>query len=385
MPELKPSWTRVRFGDLAEHITDRVDKPSEAGVERYVGLEHLDSDSLRIRRWGTPDEVESTKLRFKPGDIIFGKRRAYQRKLGVADFEGICSAHAMVLRAKPKRILPDFLPFFMQSDVFMERAQTISVGSLSPTINWRTLADEEFALPPLDEQRRIAHSLAVCLEVEHAHREMNGCITRLIASHIETSLSEFFQGQMGLLGDFAHISYGLTIHQGRRSQEQTLPYLRVANVHRDTIILDDVKMTGTLPGDEKFILSEGDILVVEGHADTSEVGRAAIWRATSGSWLHQNHLIRVRCGSSLLPEFACLILNSSRGRQYFRHHAKSTSGLSTLNSTVVREFSIPVVDLSEQRRVVNTVLVVRKADQVIHERCVQHNQVRAHILRSLES
>lgn len=161
MTELKPGWQRVKFCQMAECINDRVVNPAEAGVDRYVGLEHLDPESLKIRRWGSPDDVESTKLRFRPGDIIFGKRRAYQRKLAVADFEGICSAHAMVLRAKPAVALPEFLPFLMQSDFFMERAVEISVGSLSPTINWKTLAHQEFALPPLEEQKEIAH--AFCL------------------------------------------------------------------------------------------------------------------------------------------------------------------------------------------------------------------------------
>ncbi|MBN0927048.1 restriction endonuclease subunit S, partial [Pseudomonas aeruginosa] len=84
----------------------------------------------------------------------------YQRKLGVAEFDGICSAHAMVLRAKPDVVLPAFLPFFMQSDLFMSRAVEISVGSLSPTINWKTMAVQEFVLPPLEEQQRAVHFLS---------------------------------------------------------------------------------------------------------------------------------------------------------------------------------------------------------------------------------
>lgn len=159
-PISKAGWTRVRFDQIATQINERVDNPAEAGVEYYVGLEHLDPDSLRIRRWGEPTDVESTKLRFQPGDIIFGKRRVYQRKVAVADFEGICSAHAMVLRAKPGAVLPEFLPFFMQSNLFMERALSISVGSLSPTINWTALAAEEFLLPPIQEQARLVDLFA---------------------------------------------------------------------------------------------------------------------------------------------------------------------------------------------------------------------------------
>ena len=157
---MKRGWRKFRFDEVATNVNERVDNPSEAGVEYYVGLEHLDSDSLSILRWGEPTDVQATKLRFRKGDIIFGRRRVYQRKLGVAHFDGICSAHAMVLRAKPDVVLPEFLPFFMQSDLFMDRAKEISVGSLSPTINWPALAREEFLIPARDEQARIAALLS---------------------------------------------------------------------------------------------------------------------------------------------------------------------------------------------------------------------------------
>lgn len=171
-PISKSTWPRLRFDQIATQINDRVDNPAEAGVERYVGLEHLDPDSLRIRRWGEPTDVESTKLRFQPGDIIFGKRRVYQRKVAVADFEGICSAHAMVLRAKTSAVLPEFLPFFMQSDMFMERALSISVGSLSPTINWKALAAEEFMLPPIQEQARLVEALSAADRLAKAQHDL---------------------------------------------------------------------------------------------------------------------------------------------------------------------------------------------------------------------
>ncbi|OLP57647.1 hypothetical protein BJF92_04915 [Rhizobium rhizosphaerae] len=181
-PISKAGWTRVRFDQIATQINDRVDNPAEAGVDRYVGLEHLDPDSLRIRRWGEPTDVESTKLRFQPGDIIFGKRRVYQRKVAVADFEGICSAHAMVLRAKSGAVLPEFLPFFMQSDLFMERALSISVGSLSPTINWKALAAEEFLLPPIQEQARLVEVMSAGRSATEAMANLLSRLRELRAS-----------------------------------------------------------------------------------------------------------------------------------------------------------------------------------------------------------
>ena len=172
---LKPGWKVWRFDQMATNVNARIDNPSESGMTYYVGLEHLDTDSLKIRRWGTPSDVEATKLMFKTGDIIFGRRRAYQRKLGVAEFDGICSAHAMVLRAKPDVVIPEFLPFFMQSDIFMNRAVEISVGSLSPTINWKTMALQEFALPPIEEQLRIVGLLR---EVERNSDDLISLVER---------------------------------------------------------------------------------------------------------------------------------------------------------------------------------------------------------------
>src|SRR3989344_4858481 len=162
-------WEMVKFGDIAKNISERVD-PNDANAEIYVGLEHLDSDSIHIRRWGAPADVKGTKLRVYKGDIIFGKRRAYQRKAAVAEFDGICSAHAMVIRANLENIDPDFLPFFMHSDVFMNRAVEISEGSLSPTIKWKILERQKFRLPPRPVQEKISEFLKALDQSEEKYR-----------------------------------------------------------------------------------------------------------------------------------------------------------------------------------------------------------------------
>ena len=213
---LSNGWRKVRFDEMATMVNDRVDDPSKANVDRYVGLEHLDSDSLTIRRWGSPREVEATKLRFRVGDIIFGRRRVYQRKIGVAHFDGICSAHAMVIRAKPEVVLPEFLPFFMQSDLFMERAKEISVGSLSPTINWTTLATEQFVLPPIDEQQRIVR---LFLECYYLVRTLNRLLERQ-STVLRASLKALFSPETNAwktapLGTVLEVTSGGTPSRGR--------------------------------------------------------------------------------------------------------------------------------------------------------------------------
>lgn len=154
----KSDWKTYRFDEIAQNISERVD-PNNTDLEVYIGLEHIDSESLHIKRHGTPDDVNGTKLKFYKNDIIFGRRRAYQRKAGIATCDGFCSAHALVLRANPDVIDPALFPFFMHSDLFMNQAVDISVGSLSPTINWGTLKHQEFKIPPIEIQQCIAELL----------------------------------------------------------------------------------------------------------------------------------------------------------------------------------------------------------------------------------
>jgi type I restriction enzyme S subunit len=166
----KDKWEKVKFEKLVFNVSERVE-PGDTSLDKYIGLEHLDSGKIKVERYGSPNEVIGTKLKIYKGDIIFGKRRAYQRKAAIADFDAICSAHSMVLRANEKNVVKDYLLAFIHSDLFMNRAVEISEGSLSPTIKWKTLANQTFPLPPLSEQKQIA---ALFQSIETAMEQVDG-------------------------------------------------------------------------------------------------------------------------------------------------------------------------------------------------------------------
>src|SRR5258708_303788 len=144
----KPSARRVRFGDVVRLCTNRCVDPAAAGIVGYVGLEHLEPGDLRVRKWGLVADGTTFTNRFKPGQVLFGKRRAYQRKVGVADFEGVCSGDIYVLEPANGSLHPDLLPFLCQTDGFYEHAVGTSAGSLSPRTNWKSLAAFALVLPP---------------------------------------------------------------------------------------------------------------------------------------------------------------------------------------------------------------------------------------------
>jgi type I restriction enzyme S subunit len=157
---LKPGWTTVKFGDVVRLNTDRVADPAAEGIERYVGLEHITPEDLRIRSWGLVAEGTTFTNYFQPGQVLFGKRRAYQRKVAVPDFSGVCSGDIYVFEPQdPAVLLPELLPFICQTERFYQHAVGTSAGSLSPRTNWTQLAQYEFPLPPLAEQRRLAEVL----------------------------------------------------------------------------------------------------------------------------------------------------------------------------------------------------------------------------------
>jgi len=150
--------SKFRFEEIAINSTEKK-KPVESDKYTYLGLEHLDPGTLKVSRFGSDVAPIGEKLVMKKGDVLFGKRRAYQKKVAIAPFDGIFSAHGMVLRPKTEVIDSEFFPLFISSDYFLDAAIKISVGSLSPTINWKDLKNLEFELPDLETQRQLAKIL----------------------------------------------------------------------------------------------------------------------------------------------------------------------------------------------------------------------------------
>ncbi|NVO07758.1 MAG: restriction endonuclease subunit S [Rhodoferax sp.] len=390
---LKPDWKVWRFEQMATNINARIDNPSESGMEYYVGLEHLDTNSLRIRRWGTPDDVEATKLLFKAGDIIFGRRRAYQRKLGVAEFDGICSAHAMVLRAKSDVVHPQFLPFFMQSDLFMNRAVEISVGSLSPTINWKTMAVQEFALPPLKEQERLLELLIASNEVVESYRDAAKTVENARHAYLtHTFPEELLDSELASkatfvrrLDELADVRTGLAL--GKKHVDKDLvsrPYLRVANVLDGAVDLTEIK-TVEVRQDElsRYELRDGDVLMTEG-GDFDKLGRGTVWEGQIKGCLHQNHVFAVRADASLLmPAYLAAIARSPYGKRYFLSCAKKTSNLSSINKKQLSNFPVLWEPLNVQRQIVDQVSTYAMAEQRLRDRLKSAIELGSGLMKSL--
>ncbi|MCL4457016.1 MAG: restriction endonuclease subunit S [Nitrospirae bacterium] len=149
----RKNCTPTNFGGVADCI-EQHDKQKK-DVNRFIGLENIEPENLKITTWGNIADGTTFTKRFSKGDVLFGKRRAYLKKVAVADFDGICSGDILVLRANEKKILPELLPFYVSVDAFIQHAVSTSAGSLSPRTKWRDLSSFEISIPDLKTQEKI--------------------------------------------------------------------------------------------------------------------------------------------------------------------------------------------------------------------------------------
>lgn len=136
-----------------------------------VGLEHIIPYELTFDNYLLDAESTFTKV-FKKGQVLFGRRRAYQHKAAIAHIDGICSGDIMVLEAIPGKIDPNLLPFVIQNDGFFDYAIQHSEGGLSPRVKWSAIANYEFTLPSLDEQKVLADKLWAAYRVKESYKKL---------------------------------------------------------------------------------------------------------------------------------------------------------------------------------------------------------------------
>lgn len=266
---------KYRFDQIAINSTEKK-KPIEEDRFTYLGLEHLDSGSLKVTRFGSEVAPIGEKLVMHKGDVLFGKRRAYQKKVAIAPFDGIFSAHGMVLRPKEDVVDKDFFPLFISSDYFLDAAIKISVGSLSPTINWRDLKELEFELPDLDIQRRLAKVLWSINDTMEAYKKLISATDELVKSQFMEQFGDPVSNTQGRevrpFKDFMlDIRYG-TSQPPVFSEDGVFKFIRATNIKAGRITEKDMLRISAEEASkiEKCRLNGNEIIIVRSGANTGD-------------------------------------------------------------------------------------------------------------------
>jgi type I restriction enzyme S subunit len=322
----------------------------------------MDSDNLSITRWGIVGDGylgPAFTMRFQPGQVLYGSRRTYLRKVARADFEGICANTTFVLETKSGDLLQDFLPHVMSAERFHEFSISKSKGSVNPYINFVDLNDYEFVLPPIAEQQRLIRLISTIDETLSAYQSasfewvIQALLKRILTdgsiSKTETTLGDV----LSLLTDGSHFS--------PRTVDKGYPYVTVRNLSEGKIDLDgcakisandfeDLRKNGCAP-------LVGDVLF----SKDGTIGRVAQVKVDS-QFVVLSSLAILRPNPNLISsDYLTTILT---GNEFQSAATRSKTGLAIKRVVLktLRNLPICVPSLSDQKKIVDLISEVRNVE-----------------------
>jgi len=301
--------------------------------------------------------------RFRPGQVLFGKRRAYQRKVAVAEFDGICSSDIYVFEPVDDLLLPELLPFICQTDGFFEHALKTSAGSLSPRTNWTSLADYEFDLPSLDGQRRAITALGIASSAREAISRACDAAT-VLRDSCRDSLCDLSEHAIGARLDTVCQMQNGKAFPGGEYCDEGIRLLRPGNLAIDGTLSWETSKTTHLPlewlskaGD--YVVAPGDVLInlTAQSLEDGFMGRVCLAAGEDECLLNQRIGRFIVDSNRILPAFLYRCLQTTR----FKMHAITNCEGSKVKHLFwghLAKFTLPLPPIEEQAHIVEHLAVL---------------------------
>jgi type I restriction enzyme, S subunit len=338
---LPKGWCLVKFGDLVRKVNNRVD-PESSGISRYVAGEHMDSDNLNITRWGTVGDGylgPAFTMRFQPGQVLYGSRRTYLRKVALANFEGVCANTTFVLETKSDDLLQAFLPHVMSTERFHAHSISKSKGSVNPYINFVDLNDYEFALPPVAEQRRIIELISALDEAISSYGAMDFVLlTKSVIKDFDSSAG--IDWSESTLGDIAEFINGYPFKPADLGKHG-LPVVRIKQLLDPSEAMD----CALIQVPDKYLINDGDIVF-------SWSATLAVRQWDRGQAVLNQHLFRVVEKAGVLHAWLPIVLDNAIGDLLQKSHGTTMKHI-TKQTLLPHRVLLPPIEV--QRQIVNVV------------------------------
>lgn len=386
--KLKPGWRMVRFGDVVRNIQVNVN-PEESGLDRYVAGEHMETDNLHIKRWGTIGDGylgPAFHQKFVNGQVLYGSRRTYLRKIAVADFDGICANTTFVLEANEDELLQDLLPFIMQTEAFTQHSIKQSRGSVNPYVIWKDLAWYEFALPPKDEQRRIADILWEADEAILALQRVEEKANKVLNTIREEIICSSLHKRQKLADCLIKIVPGRSVlGTNKAASPDKFGVLKVSAVSSYGFVADENKQLLN-PDDfrSEFQVRAGDFLITR--CNTRElVGRVCIVPRDFNNLMLCDKTLRLDLDENKVSKvFLLEALRSKEIRTQIEAAASGTGGaMKNISQTDIYELQVPLPSLERQQSIVSLIRNMTQAQHSIEAHIRQNMLLRKTLLQQL--
>ncbi|MDR3951616.1 restriction endonuclease subunit S [Bacteroides sp.] len=375
--------SRVKFGDVVKDVKINIDRLNNP-YEYYVAGDHMDSEDLTIHRKGcfTTDDVGPAFIRvFKPGQILYGSRRTYLKKIAVADFEGVCANTTFVFETKdPHAFEQRLLPFIMLSKDFTTWSIAKSKGSTNPYVLFSDLADFEFELPPLEEQKVLVDKLWAAYRLKEAYK-------KLLVATDEMVKSQFIE------------MFGNPLSLNQKNELKRLGECCILNPRRPNIALCDTDKVSFIPmpavsedgylvdmTDEEYgkvkkgftYFENNDVLFAK-ITPCMENGKGAIVHGLTngiGMGSTEFHVLRPINGISS-PYWLLALTRMPIFRERAAKNMSGTGGQKRVSASYLDHFMVGLPAMEEQRRFEAIYRQADKSKSVIQKALVYLNDIQS--------
>lgn len=362
---------RVKFGDVVQEIKINVDRSTD-DHEYFIAGEHMDSCNIHITRRGrfSESDVGPAFIRlFRPGQVLYGSRRTYLRKVAVADFEGITSNTTFVLETKDSnRLLQELLPYIMLTDRFSEYAVNNSKGSTNPYILFKDLAAYEFDLPTIEEQRQLVVLLSACDRAKEAYKRL----LKQTDEVVKSQFIELFGGPESVSGsgvtisDVADVQVGIVIKPTRYYAEGAngIKAFRSLNIGPMSIKDDDwVYFTEeAMKETQRTVAHAGDVLVVR----SGNPGTSCVVPPEYDGCNVVDLIIAHPKTSKILPEYLCAFTNMPHGKNQIDSQQRGVAQ-KHFNVGMYNDLKLILPSIEEQRQFVSFLKQSDKSKFVVEQ------------------
>lgn len=353
--------SQVKLGDVAVESRETY-KGDKTGMP-IVGLEHITPGEVTLSNWDTDTDNTFTK-RFRKGDMLFGRRRAYLKKAAQAPFDGICSGDITVIRAKEDLLSPELLPFIIQNDNLFDFAVGKSAGSLSPRVKWDNLKNYTFELPSMEEQRKLAEVLWSINDTLQAYQKLFTETDALVRAQFIEMFGDPIENPMKWpiknLSALGTCKNGMNFSS--KGQEIAIRCVGVADI-KDYNYIESIDNLTLLSLNEKpseeYLLRDGDIVFVRSNGNKDLVGRCVAVYPGDIPVTFSGFCIRFRKESEdVLLDYLLRLLKLPGIRAKM---AGRGANIQNLNQKILASLSVPIPPKSLQETYIQ---ITRQSDKV---------------------
>ena len=383
----KTHWKKYRFDEVCRQVNEATKDPVAEGLEHVIGLEHIEPNNLHITHWDTLEKETTFTRKFKKGQVLFGRRRAYQRKVAYAEFDGICSGDILVFEAIEKVMLPELLPFLIQSEGFFQKALATSAGSLSPRTKFKELADYELLLPPKAEQKRLAELLWAADEVvEKEKREKSQ-----LYLYRQSKLKSIFQSA----NTYVRLK-DLTIEEinglWKTEDSDSIEVSVIRSTEFSdygTICFDKLEpMPVKISQYKTRKLLPSDIVVERsGGGPDQPVGRVCYFEKEDGEYSFSNFTscIRVSNNNVILPKYLFYFLEYYWEMGGTDRIQNQTTGIRNLDYELYKMIKVPILTIEEQKQAINVIDQIQQSIFASKTQIEQSQQIKQELINKIFS